>query len=80
MDEKQGSKKLGPSKGIVVYFTAYIFYREEGPPRKYRETTFRHRQQDQPFPPASLFFILPFLLSNTYFDHPIVHDASTIGR
>lgn len=32
MDEKQGSKKLGPSKGIVVYFTAYIFYREEGPP------------------------------------------------
>ena len=33
MDEKQGSKKLGPSKGIVVYFTVYIFYRAEAPPQ-----------------------------------------------
>ena len=44
MDEKQGSKKLGPSKGIVVYFTVYIFYRAEAPPPNYRETTFRHTQ------------------------------------
>ena len=32
MDGEQGSEKLGSSKGRVVYFITYIFYREGPPP------------------------------------------------